>query len=144
MNDSVAVPRWFWVLGIVLLLWGAMGIFAFYSQLTTPYDKMVAEMGKAAADCIARMPQWLWWVFGIAVWSGLFGSAALLLRRVWAQPLYLISLVAVVVQFGYSFGVAKTHEIMGWSSAIFPAFIILMAAIQLWFAGWVKKKGWLR
>ncbi|RYD86527.1 MAG: hypothetical protein EOP61_37395, partial [Sphingomonadales bacterium] len=143
-NDNEAVPTWYWVAGVVLLLWGAMGIFAFYSQLTTPYDAMVAEMGKLAADCIAKMPQWLWWVYGVAVWSGLFGTVALLLRRAWAQPLYLVSLIAVLIQFGYSFGVAKTHEIMGWSAAIFPAFIILMAAIELWFAGTAKKKGWLR
>lgn len=144
MSDSVAVPKWFWVVGVVLLLWGAAGVSAFYSQLTTPYEQMVASMGKPAADCIAKMPQWLWWDYGIAVWSGIFGTVALLLRRTWAQPLYLISLVAVLIQFGYSFGVARTYEIMGWSSAIFPAFIILMAAAQFWFAGRAKKMGWLR
>jgi len=144
MNEKLRPPAWYWILGIVLLLWGAAGIFAFYSQLTTPYDKMVAEMGKPAADCIKGMPTWLWWVYGAAVWSGLFGTLALLLRRAWAQPLYLISLAAVIVQFGHSFGVAKIHEIMGWSAAIFPAFIIFMAVFQLWFAGQAKKKGWLR
>ena len=144
MNDSVAVPGWFRVVGVLFLLWGLAGIYAFYSQLTTPYEQMVASMGKAGADCIAAMPQWLWWVYGAAVWSGVFGTLALLLRRAWAQPLYLISLIAVLVQFGHSFGVAKIHEIMGWSAAIFPAFIILMAAVQLWFAISSKKKGWLR
>ena len=144
MNISLTVPRWFWILGVVLLLWGAAGVFAFYSQLTTPYDQMVREMGKLAADCIKNMPTWLWWVYGGAVWSGFIGSAALLLRRIWAQPLYLVSLVAVIVQFGHSFLIAKIHLIMGWNAAIFPAFIIAMAIFQLWFATWAKKKGWLK
>jgi len=143
-NDAAAVPTWFWIVGILFLLWGLAGIYAFYSQLTTPYEQLVATMGEAGADCIAAMPQWLWWVYGAAVWSGIFGTVALLLRRAWAQPLYLCSLVAVLVQFGYSFGVARTHEIMGWSAAIFPAVIIVLAAVQLWFATSSKKKGWLR
>ncbi|MET0375769.1 MAG: hypothetical protein ABW128_16120 [Rhizorhabdus sp.] len=143
MRDNIAVPKWFWLIGALFLLWGCAGIFAFYSQLTTPYADMVASMGKLAADCIAAMPGWLWWVYGVAVWSGTAGSVALLLRRVWAQPLYLLSLISVIVQFGFSFGVMKTHEIMGWNSAIFPAFIILMAVIQLWFAASAKKKGWI-
>lgn len=144
MNEMIAkpaVPTWYWIIGVVLLLWGAMGIFAFYSQLTTPYDQMVAEMGKLAADCIKGMPTWLWWLYGIAVWSGTLGSLSLLLRRRWAQPLYLVSLIAVVVQFGHSFLIQRIHELMGMSAAIFPAFIIAVAIFQLWYAGWLRRKG---
>ncbi|KQX20174.1 MULTISPECIES: hypothetical protein [unclassified Sphingomonas] len=144
VDGRVGIPAWYWVVGVVLLLWGAAGLFAFYSQLTTPYERMVAEMGKLAADCIKGMPGWLWWVYGVAVWSGVFGTIALLLRRAWAQPLYLISLAAVIVQFGHSFLIAKIHLLMDWSAAVFPAFIILMAVAQLCFAGHAKKRGWLR
>ncbi|QTH22381.1 hypothetical protein HRJ34_02295 [Rhizorhabdus wittichii] len=147
MNDTAetkSVPAWYWVLAVVLLLWGVAGIFAFYSQLTTPYEKMVAEMGKLAADCIKGMPGWLWWVYGVAVWSGTLGSVALLARRNWAQPLYLVSVIAVIVQFGHSFLVAKVQDLMGWGAAIFPAVIILIAVFELWFAGWARKRGWLR
>ncbi|TAK07608.1 MAG: hypothetical protein EPO38_12495 [Rhizorhabdus sp.] len=144
MNDSLSIPKWFWIVGALLLLWGAAGIFAFYSQLTTPYDQMVAEMGKAAADCIRDMPGWLWWVYGVAVWSGILGTIALLLRRAWARPLYLVSVIAVVVQFGHSFLIAKIQNVMGWSAAGFPAFIVAMGLFQLWFADMASKKGWLR
>jgi hypothetical protein len=135
MNDSVKRPIWYWVVVGILLLWGAAGIHAFYSQLTTPYAVMVAQMGKLAADCIKGMPTWLWWVYGIAVWSGLLGTIALRVRHSWARPLFLISVIAVVVQFGHSFLVQHIHQIMGWSAAIFPAFIVAMGLFQLWFAG---------
>ena len=144
MTRGISVPKWFPLLGIVLLLWGAAGVFAFYSQLTTPYETMVADIGKPAADCIRGMPAWLWWIYGIAVWSAVFGAIALLLRRTWAQPLYLLSMVSVIVQFGHSFLVQKIHVILGPSAAIFPAFIIAMAIFQLWFTTAAKKKGWLR
>lgn len=144
MNDSVKLPIYYWVTGVVLLLWGAAGIYAFYTQLTMPYPQMVAEMGKVAADCIKDMPPWLWWVYGIAVWAGLFGTVTLLLRRNWAPPLYALSLVAVLVQFGHSFLVQKIHLLMGWNAAIFPAVIVVIAIFQLWFATSAKRKGWLR
>jgi len=143
MNDSIAVPKWFWAVAVMLLLWSVAGIISFYVQLTLPYERLVAIMGKPGADCISAMPQWLWWVFGTAVWSGAFGSLAVLLRRAWAQPLYLISLLAVIIQFGHSFGVAKIQNVLGWSSAGFPVFIIAMAAFELWLSTWTKKRGWL-
>lgn len=143
MTDRAAVPLWYWILAVALLLWGAMGIYSFYTELTTSYDQLAASMGKAEADAIANMPQWLWWVFGAAVWSGAFGSLALLLRSAWARPLYLISLVSVVVQFGYTFLMTSFPEAVGAHSAIFPGIIILVAGFELWFANWAKNKRWI-
>lgn len=144
MAEGTFVPKWFWAAGGVLLLWNAIGIFFFYTQITMSYDQMVASMGKPAADCFAMMPHWQWWAYGIAVWSGTFAAAALLLRRTWAQPLFLISLIAVIIQYGYSFGVLKIQNLLGWSSAGLPAFIIVMAALGLWLATTAKNRGWLR
>ena len=143
MTDTTGIPKYYWLLAVLFLLWGLAGIGAFLSQLLTPYDQMVADMGKLAADCIKGMPTWLWAVYAVAVASGTLGSIALLLRRAWAQPLYLLSLATVIVQFGHSFLIAKIHLLMGWSAAIFPAFIIAMALIEYWFATSAKKKGWI-
>lgn len=144
MNDSLKPPLWFWIAGVLLLLWGAIGIFFFYTQIHMSYDEMVAAMGKPSADCFRMMPGWQWWAYGIAVWTATLGSAALLARRDWARPLYLLSLVAVVVQYGYSFAVLHIQDLLGWNSAIFPAVIILIDALELWLAQSAKAKGWLR
>ena len=45
-------------------------------------------------------PPWMVAAYAIAVWVGLAGAALLLMRRKLAVPLLLVSLVAVVVQFG--------------------------------------------
>ena len=144
MHDSVKMPVWFWVAAAAFLVWNATGIFFFYTQLNMPYAKMVETMGKASADCFAMMPKWQWWAYGIAVWSGAIASIALLIRRASAQPLFLLSLVAVVCQYGYSFGVAKIQTILGWGALPFPLFIIAMAALGFWFAISTKSRGWLR
>lgn len=143
MNDSLSVPKWFYVAG-VLLLWGAIGIYFFYTQMHMSYDEIVAAMGKPAAECFRMMPAWQWWTYGIAVWTATLGSAALLARRDWARPLYLVSLIAVVVQYGYSFAVLQIQDLLGWSGAIFPAVIIIIDALELWLAQSAKRKGWLR
>ncbi|WP_340315256.1 hypothetical protein [Rhizorhabdus argentea] len=67
MTGRAAVPAWCWILSVALLLWGAMVIYYFYRELTTPYEQLAALMGKAEAEAVANMPQWFWWVFGIAV-----------------------------------------------------------------------------
>jgi hypothetical protein len=143
MGESMKLPLWFWIAAGLFLLWNATGIFFFYTQLTMSYAEMVKTMGKPQADCFAMMPHWQWWAYGIAVWSGTFAAVALLLRRAWSQLLFLISLVAVVVQYGYSFGVAKIQHILGWSALPFPLFIIAMAAAGFWLAGFAKKRGWV-
>jgi hypothetical protein len=102
-------------------------------------------MGQASADSFAIMPQWQWWAYGIAVWSGTFAGAALLVRRRWAQPLFLTSLVAVVIQYGYSFGVLKIQDILGWNAAApLPVFVIVMASLGLWFSRLAIRSQWLR
>jgi len=143
MTDRAAVPAWYWILAVLLCLWGAMGIYSFYTELTTSYDQLAASMGKVEADAVANMPQWLWWVFGAAVWSGTFGSLALLLRSAWARPLYLISLVSVIIQFGYIFLMTSFPKAVGADSAVLPAIIILVAGFELWFATSAKKKRWI-
>lgn len=145
MDDTVKLPIWFWIVAMLFLLWNAIGIYFFYTQISMTPEEMVRTMGRASADNFAMMPQWQWWAYGIAVWSGTFAGIALLLRRSWAQPLFLISLLAVVIQYGYSFGVLRIQNVLGWASAApLPIFIIVMAALGLWFSGWTKKKGWLR
>ncbi len=145
MDDSVKLPVWFWIVAVVFLLWNAIGIYFFYTQISMTPEEMVRTMGQASADCFAMMPQWQWWAYGIAVWSGTFAGIALLLRRNWAQPLFLISLIAVVIQYGYSFGVLRIQNILGWANAVpLPIFIIVMAALGLWFSRWAARKEWLR
>lgn len=145
MNDSVKLPAWFWIVAILFLIWNAVGIYFFYTQIAMSPAEIVKTMGQASADSFAMMPQWQWWAYGIAVWSGTLAGIVLLMRRSWAQLLFLISLASVVIQYGYSFGVLKIHEILGWTAAApLPMFIIIMASLGLWFSRWATQRGWLR
>ena len=137
------VPAWYWAVAILALLWEAMGCFSYVTKVTMD-SAALAQMPAAERDIWAAMPGWVVGAFAVAVWSGLLGAVGLLLRRGWARLAFAVSLLAVIVQFGWTFLATPIMSTIGTSAAAFPAFILLMAAVLLWFAGLAAKRGWLR
>ena len=92
----------------------------------------------------AARPQWLFAVYGVAIFSGLIGAIGLLLRKSWASMLLALSLAAVIVQFGYTFAVMHAAERLGAAVAIpFPLVIFLIGVALLWFARRSRARGWI-
>jgi len=60
-----------------------------------------AQLREAQRQLYAARPQWLFAVYGVAIFSGLTGAIGLLLRKSWASMLFGLSLAAIIVQFGY-------------------------------------------
>ncbi|MHA3841934.1 hypothetical protein ACX0GZ_12015 [Sphingomonas aestuarii] len=144
MNDASAKPpTWFWIVSILILLWGAMGVFAFYTDVTMS-EEMLAAMDDYDRRMYLGRPAWFATVYGLATWGGFLGGVALLLRRRLAIVLFLLSTVAVVVQFGWVFGVTDLIAEKGAWTLIFPIFILAIAIFQIWFANLAIKRGWLR
>jgi hypothetical protein len=139
---STPFPRWAWVVSILLFLWSLMGLWSFYSQSTMRPETM-AQLPKGEQDIWNAMPAWLWVVYAVAVLSGFAGAIGLLMRKGWSQIAWLVSLIAVIIQFGYVFAATPIMATIGPSSILFPAFIIIVAAISFWLAGNWKSKGWL-
>lgn len=141
MNDE-KLPTWFWVVAVLAVLWNLMGCFAYYSDVTmTP--EMLAELPPADQALRAAAPAWITGAYAVAVFVGLAAAIALCLKNKVAIPLFIVSLVAVVVQMGYiSFGM-NAVEIRGAVSLVFPVVIIVLGALQLWFSLHAKGRGWL-
>lgn len=140
MTVANAVPRSFWIVAVLLLLWALMGDFAYVSQASrsVPMDAYDAALFDA-------MPDWVWSAYALAVWVGTAGAIALLLRRRVAAPLFAVSLVAVVVQFGYTLGMTDLIAVKGLATAAgFPLVIFAIGLFQLWWARRCALKGWLR
>lgn len=131
------------IIAVILLLWGVMGIAAFVMQYSADLTEL-AKTDPATARAFATMPAWLWIVYAFAVGTGFAGSVALLARRKSAVLLYVISLIAVLVQFGYTLGATPLIAEKGMSVIAFPALIILVAAFQLFYSRMLAAKGLLR
>ncbi len=144
MNVETAKPAtWFWIVSVLILLWGAIGVFAFYTDVTMNAE-MLATLDDYDRAMYLERPTWFATVYGLATWGGFLGGVALLLRRRLAMIVFLLSAVAIVVQFGWVFGVTDLIAEKGVWTLIFPAVILAIAIFQIWFASLAKKRGWLR
>ncbi len=137
------MPRYFIVIAIVLLLWNLMGLAAFAMQYTADLTEL-AKSDPVTAQAFAAMPAWVWIAYAIAVGAGTLGAVLLLMKKATAASLFLLSLIAVVVQFGYTFLGTDLLAVKGPSVIAFPAFIVVMAIIQLLYARNLVGKGVLR
>ena len=145
MTDDArsAVPAWYWVAAILALLWEAFGCYSYLMWVTMDSAKL-ATMPAAEREMWLAMPPWLTGVWAIAVWVGLAGAVALLLRRRLARLAFGVSLMAVIVQFGWIFLTTPIMTTIGPSAAYLPAAIIIVGGIWFLFAGMAIKRGWLR
>lgn len=141
-GEKMAVPTWYWVVAVLALLWSLAGCFAYISQMTmSPAD--FARLPQAQQDIWNASPGWVNAAYAVAVWSGLAGAVGLLLRKAFARPFFMLSLLAVIVQFGWVFSSTDIMTTVGPSSVAFPLCIALIALLLIWFSGWASKRGWL-
>jgi len=135
-------PVWFWVVTVVALLWNLMGVLAYLQQAFLTEEAMAA-LPEAESTFLKARPAWATAAFALAVWGGLLGCIALLLRKKWARPVLLISLVGIVVQMIHSFFIAKVLEVYGPGEISMPILIILIGIGLVLFARIAAKKLWL-
>jgi len=91
-----------------------------------------------------NIPIWATAAFAIAVIAGTIGALGLLLRKKWAHPVFLVSLLGIVIQQIHIFfisGIMKNAEI---STMIMPAMILLIAIFLLFFSKRMIRQGWLK
>lgn len=136
-----APPTWLKVAAILLLLWGLAGLSSLYPHFT--YDPATDPNATDWDRANMPAPLWLNAVYVSAVVAGLLASVGLLLRKRWAVTLSTLSLLLVVVQFGYIFLATGIIAGKGVWTIYFPAFVFVMQLIQLWVATTARARGWL-
>ena len=88
-------------------------------------------------EIAANVPAWVTAAFAIAVFAGALGAIGLLLRKSWAVKLWFLSLIAVIIQMGYT--LINGYE----SSIVMTVMIILFALFFVWFSRMSRNKDWL-
>lgn len=92
----------------------------------------------------AAFPVWYNAVYAVATGAGLLGALALLTRSVLARPLFLNSLVAVIVQFGWLFVATDLIAVRGAANVVpFPVVIAAIAAFGVWLSSDARRRGWI-
>ena len=136
-------PWWYWAVAILALVWMLFGVLAWTMDLRMGAEQL-AQLPQAQQQLYASRPAWLFVIYAVAVFSGLIGAFGLLLRQRWATTFFLVSLVAVVLQFGYTLLAMDAIELLGPAQALpFPIVIVAFAVFLLWFARYARRHGWI-
>ena len=62
-------PAWFWVVAALITIWGAIGVWAFYADVTMSAAAK-AQLSEYDRTLLASRPGWFVWVYAAATWSG--------------------------------------------------------------------------
>ena len=134
----------YWIISAVLLVWNIIGLMFYYQQSTlTP--EIMADAGLTAQQIahITNTPAWGHSGYAIAVNAGVLGAILLLLRKAWAVPLFVLSLVGALVQDLDAMVLRDGIEAWGTTALILPVIVILICLFEIWYARAAKAKGWL-
>ena len=136
-------PVWFRIVAILLLLWGASGVFACVEQWRLGPEAMGPATDYDRA-LYASIPGWYNPVYAVATVSGLLAAVALLARSRWAESLYWLSLAGILIMFGWLFVATDVIAMKGAANVLpFPILIAAVAAFGVWLSRLAARRGWI-
>ncbi len=142
-KTTTPVPRWYWAIAIVALLWNLLGCDVLLMELFYQ-EEMMVDFTEEQKEWSRSFGSWVYVLWGISVFSGLAGSINLLRRKKVSRVFLDLSFVSIFIQMSYTMIIAGGLRVMGPSGAIMPLIIILVAADLVWFVRFATRKEWLR
>ncbi|WP_299781013.1 hypothetical protein [uncultured Formosa sp.] len=136
MSDTTKLPIWYWIVTGFYLLWNALGVQQYFIQANNT-EAFKSQYTEAQLQEIAQMPTWVMRAYAVAVICGFLASILLMVRKRFAYPMALTSLIAVIAQMSYLFYVVKPP------SLIMPILVLVFAVGLLFFSKYSKTKNWL-
>ncbi len=133
-TESVDMPGrtpWhLWLVGILALLWDAVGAFDY---LATQFrvESYMSQFTPEQLEFFYGFPAWVVAFWALAVWGGVLGSVLLLMRKRLAVAVFLTSFLSMVVTSIHNFFMVDGLEVMGSTGAAFSGLIFLIA-LGLW------------
>ena len=145
MEHSVktSVPFWFWVISIITLLWFLMDMSAFFMRVLMT-DDVIKAMPENQQHLYRNMPLWVNIVFAGEVFGGALGCVGLLLRKKWALPLFVVSILGVLSQTLHVYFLSDAVSTLGTPAVVMPLLAILIGIGTIVLAKSAIPKGWLR
>jgi len=119
-----------WIVGILSLLWNAMGAFDYLAS-HLKLDFYMSQFTQAQLDYFYGFPAWATSGWALGVWGALLGSLGLLLRKAWSVWAFAVSLLGLAISSLYNLVLSDGMEIMGSGGAIFTAVIWIVAILLL-------------
>lgn len=133
----------FWILSVLALIWNLKGVDAYIQQAYNTERHQAMYPDPEQLDIVNNLPAWVTAAFAIAVFSGAIGSLFLLLRKKLATSLFVISLIAVIIQTLYNVFISEGKQFFGTFEYSMFILIPLVGIFLVWYAKKSAQKGWL-
>jgi len=132
-NTNRSTPIHLWIVGVLSLLWNAVGCFD-YVATRLRLEFYMSQFTEAQLEYFHSFPAWAtaFWAFG--VWGALLGSLALLAKSRWAVALFALSLAGMAVSTVYTVFFSDGLELMGTAGNVFSAVIFVVGVALLVYA----------
>jgi hypothetical protein len=135
-------PKWFLPAAIAALMWNALGCAAYLQDVMLTPDA-IAKMSAAQQAMYHSRPAWSVGATAVAVWFGALGSLGLILRKRWATGLLIASLLGVVAQDTWLFGMSGAAGGASASAIVLQGLVLVIAIGLVVVARKAASKGWI-
>lgn len=137
--SPLSPPTWFRVVALLAVMWNLFGV-AMYLSSVGVFGDPTAGLSEGERAAAFSIPSWITGAFAIGTFAGLIGSLGLVLRKGWAQPVLIASLIALLVLEGWIVFFSGALEAFGLAVPI----MVSAGAIALaWVATHASGRGWL-
>jgi hypothetical protein len=133
----------FWFLSGAALIWNLFGMMIYVKDVSATPEQLAAQYTPEQVAFLENVPVWATSAFAIAVTAGVLGSLMLLFRKAWAMPLFVVSLVAVLVQNLHSFVLNDSIALFGMTPVYIHSAIVVIAVLMIFLSRGAKARGWL-
>jgi len=138
---TTSTPKHLWVVGIIALLWSAMGVYD-YLMTETKNESYMSQFTPEQLEFFYGFPTWAVAAWAIAVWGGLLGTVMLLLRKRYATQIFLVSLIAMVVVTIQNYILSNGLEVMGGiGPVVFTVLIFVISVFLFLYARAMGQRG---
>jgi CHASE2 domain-containing sensor protein len=141
-ETKVKPPVWFWIVSVLALLWNLAGAMAYIGQAYMS-DEVLATMSEAERNLYENQPAWVTGAFAIAVWGGTLGCIFLLLRKKWAKPVFIVSLIGLIGQLSYNYFLSEAFDTFEIVDMIMSVMILVISIVLIVFSNKAIRKNWL-
>ena len=145
MNDELngSTPMTHWLVAGAALIWNLFGFMVYLMTVRATPEQMAQQYNAAEIAFLDAVPAWATSANAIAVTAGVLACVLLLLRKSLALPLFVASLVALLVQDLYSFVLEDAVGVFGMVPAYIQGTVFVIAIALVFYARGAIKGGLL-
>ena len=146
MSDRLngSTPMTHWLVSGAALIWNLFGFMVYLMQVRATPEQMAQQYNAAEIGFMDAIPLWVTSAHAIAVTAGVFASILLLFRKSLALPLFVVSLLALLVQDLYSFVLIDAVSIFGMVPAYIQGTVLVIAIALILYTRRAKRRRLLR